>query len=124
MRWSECRRKIGIPGPCGKAGAGLRWAGPTQLSGEPGRFEIVVGLDDFDQPVLCRPVAAVAVRMVALYEVVKLGLDLNARGADLQSQRVEGLALGIADGAALGCGVRLGGRAAPGEFAIHAQRID
>ena len=97
-------------GVSGKAGQHCRErkAGETaRPQAETDRFEIIVGLDDFDQPVFGRAVAAIAVRMVPLYEVMKLGLDLDARGPDVEPERIERLALGVADSAAFGLGARL-----------------
>src|SRR5690606_9840434 len=45
---------------------------------------------------------AVAVRVVALHLLLEPGLDLGRRGVDLEAQRLECLALGIADRTAFG----------------------
>ena len=68
-------------------------------------------------------VAAVGVGVVALHQELEPGLDLGRRGVDLEPERVERLALGIADRAAfpglLACASR-SGRAELGE---HAERV-
>ena len=53
------------------------------------------------QPVLGRAVAAIGVGVVALHQFLEARLDLRRRGVDLEPERVERLALGIADRARL-----------------------
>ena len=48
-----------------------------QASDEASLLQIVISLDDFAQPVLGPLIPAIGVGMVALYQFLELGLDLN-----------------------------------------------
>src|SRR4051812_34938354 len=60
-------------------------------------FQIVIGLNDLAQPVLGGAIAAIRIGMVALHQGLETRLDLGAGSAELEAERVERLALGIAD---------------------------
>src|SRR6185437_11919848 len=66
-------------------------------SAEADRFQIIVRLDHFDQPVLGRPVAPVGVGVVTFHQFLEPRLNLLRRSAHLEPERAERLALGIAD---------------------------
>ena len=86
-------------------------------------FEIIVRLDDLAQAILQRAVAAIGVGMVALHQFLEARLDLGRGRVDLQPERVERLALGIANRAGFRRGP-LGARPRPApEFAQHLERI-
>src|SRR5213593_3538351 len=96
-------------------------AGPA--SAEFRRFEIVVGLNDFTQPILQRAIAAVRVRMMALYQFLEARLDLGGRRVDFESEGIERLALGIAHHARFRCGPLGAWPSARAELAQDVERI-
>src|SRR5207247_6573816 len=73
-------------------------------------LQVIVGLDDLPQPALVGTIAAVGVGMMALHQELEPRLDLGRAGAALEPERVERLALGVANETAL----RRGGRRTPG----------
>ena len=72
---------------------------PQGKSAEAGGLQIVIGLDDFTQLVFGAAVAAIGVGMMALHQFLEARLDVGAARVLLEPQRMERLALGIADGA-------------------------
>src|SRR5437588_681648 len=79
----------------------LNGAGMETSSAEFRRLELIVRLDDLAQAIFQRAVAAIGVRVVALHEFLEPRLDLARGRIDLQSQRIERLALGVAHRARL-----------------------
>src|SRR5258705_4070703 len=100
-------------------------SGKLCISAEADRLQIIVCLDDFDEAILGRAVAAIGVRMMPLHEFMEARLDFEPCCTEFQTERIEGLALGIADGTAfrLPGGSRI--RASmPAQFAEQRKRID
>src|SRR5438105_12055498 len=91
---------------------------------EADRFEIIIGLDDFAQPVLGRAVAAIGVGVVTLDQGLEAGLDLLDAGVGLEPERIERLALGIADDAGLALAQPLTVRPCAGLATELAQQIE
>src|ERR1041384_4744440 len=69
---------------------------PLPASAEFRRLQIIIGLDDRHEPILGRAIAAVGVGMVPLHQLLEACLDLGGFGINLQAQRIERLALGVA----------------------------
>src|SRR5690348_3700861 len=61
--------------------------------------------------------------MMALHQLLEAGLDLRPLGVGLKAHDVEGLALGIAHGAALGLAARPSAPGSRAELAEHLERI-
>ena len=83
------------------------------------RFQVVVGLDDLDQPLLGGAVAAIGVRVELFHQRLEANFHLLRGGADIEAEPVERLALGVADLPGLGFRLLLGAQA----FAEDLERI-
>src|SRR6185312_9000842 len=80
-------------------------------SDETDRLQIIIRLDDLDQAVLGRAVAAIGVGVVTLDQLLEARLDLHLAGAGLEAERVERLALGVAHRARFHARLLLGAKA-------------
>src|SRR5205085_8824709 len=106
----------------GFLGSGDRRAlGPS--SAEFRGLEIVIRLDDLAQAILQRAIAAVRVRMVAFHEFLEARFDLSCGRIDLQPERIERLALRVADGARFRRGPLDARAGASAEFAQYLEWI-
>jgi hypothetical protein len=93
--------EIGMPSPVRKAGLGCS-AAPAAGSAETDRFEVIVRFDDFHQPVFCGAIAAIGVRMMAFHKFLETRFDLLRGGLDIEPERIERFAFGIANLPGLG----------------------
>src|SRR3954452_20535680 len=93
-------------------------------SAELRRLEIIVRLDHRDEVILSRAVAPVCIGVMTLHEFLEARLDLGRLRIDLEPQRVEGLALGIAHLPRFLSGfLCVGASASAPELAQHVERI-
>src|SRR5450830_483948 len=88
--------KIGADWPVRKAGLGCL-AQRFSRSAKARRFQVVVRLDDLNEPLLGGAIPAIGVGMKLLHQFLKAQFHLGRRGADIEPESVERLALGIAD---------------------------
>src|SRR5215207_3509626 len=68
------------------------------------RFQIVVRLDHLAQAVFGSAVTAIGVRMMAFHQHFELRLDVGPCGAEIDAERIERLAFGVADHPAFALG--------------------
>src|SRR5262249_60934757 len=81
-------------------------AGARGLARAHHRLQIIVGLDDLDQAILGRAVAAIGVRVMLLHQRLVLHLDVFQRRLGAEPHHLQRLALGIEYLASLGLGFR------------------
>ena len=70
---------------------------PQAISAEPGRFQVMIGLDDLPEPVLQAAVATVGVRVQTLDQLLVPRLDFGSRLGPVKVERVERAAGEIAE---------------------------
>src|ERR1043166_741819 len=99
-----------------------RGAHPPSASAKADGFQVVVRLDDLAQPVLAAPVAAVGIGVMPLHQQLEPSLDVGSLGVTFQPQRIERLALRVADRPVLAWLFRAWGCPAA-ELREHAERI-
>src|ERR1700760_261941 len=92
------------------------------------RLQIVVGLDDLDQAILGRAIAAIGIGVMLLHQRLVLGLDVVQRRIRAEPHHLQRLALGVEHFAGFDLGLGAGARPGPPataavEFAEHAERI-
>src|ERR1700690_506460 len=79
------------------SGRSERFSGRARCSAEPGRFQVIVRLDDLDQPILGRAIAAIGVGMKLLHQFLEAHLHLMRGGANVEPEPIERLTFGVAD---------------------------
>src|ERR1700690_2922711 len=79
------------------SGRSERFSNRALRSAEAGRFQVVVRLNDLDQPILGRAIAAIGVGMKLLHQFLEAHLHLVRGGADVEPEPIERLAFGVAD---------------------------